>query len=190
MKHKLRPMRHKLGLGLAFWIVIVIVMLPAISRPAAVTEGQAMDQAAIKSVIQFQGILQDTTFPPPTAVRLEILESGDTLTVVPGTAFTVNLPSDTIWNLCFSAPSGLSSPSTPGGAEISGRREKCYEIKYVGGDSSFSAKVGEGMPVLDQLPDTGTVTTFVSADSGATDTASGALRSEDALQLKKVLVRA
>ncbi len=168
------------------------------SAPAA----SAASAAASPRAIHMQGILQDTSFAAPAPVRLEILESGDTLTVVPGQPFGAMLPPDTVWNLCFSRVAASGGSKSGNDAALGrdarsdrddrgGRLEKCYEVRYTGGDTTFSATLGEGMAVLEQVPDTGAAAAGpVSADSAASDTAASEARSEETVQLKKVLVRA
>src|SRR5690606_20427199 len=73
--------------------------------------------------VRLQGTLEDGAFASQAMVRLEVLETGDTLAVRPGTPFQVALPLDTSWNLCFRAP-----PSAGG-------LEKCYVVRHAGADS-------------------------------------------------------
>src|SRR3954467_7440030 len=63
--------------------------------------------------VRLLGNLQDTAFPPPVPVRLEVLETGDTLNFAAGTPFRLDLPRDTLWNLCFSAdrPAAATGPA-------------------------------------------------------------------------------
>ncbi|MEO7426549.1 MAG: TonB-dependent receptor [Fibrobacteria bacterium] len=148
--------------------------------------------------MRFQGNLRDTTFPSGARVRLEILETGDTAEVVSGSPFRVDLPRDTLWNLCFSVPgksdSGAASAGSEAqaaGSETSGRLEKCYEIRYSGTDSAFSADIGQGPAVVVENPAAaGPAAAATAQDSADTSAEASTFKSEDAVQLKKVLVRA
>jgi hypothetical protein len=151
--------------------------------------------------IRITGTLRDPAFPPPTSVRLEVLESGDTLNFTAGTPFRADLPRDTLWNLCFSgmaaagAVTGITAPPTTQGdsadvPDASGRIEKCYEIRYLGADSAFSADIGEGPAVIVEAPAEAAPAAAAPADSAADEAGSDQYKSEEAVQLKKVLVRA
>jgi hypothetical protein len=167
----------------------------AASFSAAFTAGilpaQAAPQAApiVRETVRLQGNLRDTSFAAPAVVRLEVLETGDTLTFPAGAAgspFEAILPRDTLWNLCFSAP------ATPDGT-LPGRIEKCYEVEYHGTDSSFRADIGDGgaAAVVVEAPDTSVAgSASAAADSVESDSTAGIYKSDDAIQLKKVLVRA
>ena len=124
--------------------------------------------------------LDDPSFPPPGPYRLEVLETGDTLTVEPATAFLLNLPDDSLWNICLRK------------AGPEGNFEKCFELRYTESDSIFSATLtGDGVVVAQ--PETVSVDTAqnVAADSSG-GMVSGAVGAEEteAVQLRKVVVRA
>ncbi|MDB5103000.1 MAG: hypothetical protein JWP91_689 [Fibrobacteres bacterium] len=163
---------------------------------SAAAKGAETRPAPVPATIRLQGNLVDTAFPPPTDVRLEILETGDTLGFKAGMPFRVDLPQDTIWNLCFSAAARAPMTAPPAGtpadsAAPTGRFEKCYEIQYRGGDSAFSADIGEGPAVVVEAPSEPAKADAAAArDSTDADSASGTFKSEEAVQLKKVLVRA
>ncbi len=137
--------------------------------------------AGTSSGIKYQGNFVDTAFNIPSSlhtapIRLEVLESGDTTHVYFNQPFTVLLPQDTAWNLCF-------------------RRddlEKCYLLEYHGKDSTFAATLGaNGLVVANALNPDSSASTLDPIDSAANSNASdAALKSEEAVQLKKVLVRA
>ncbi|MDB5048300.1 MAG: hypothetical protein JWO30_1371 [Fibrobacteres bacterium] len=150
----------------------------------------ALGAAHAAGTIRLLGNLRDTTFPPPVPVRLEVLETGDTLNFAAGTPFRVNLPKDTLWNLCFSA-AGTAGDTAAGTAGGAARTEKCYEIRYLGTDSVFSADIGEGPAIVVENPSgAGPAATAAPEDTGAADAESATFKSEEAVQLKKVLVRA
>ncbi|MEO6095189.1 MAG: Plug domain-containing protein, partial [Fibrobacteria bacterium] len=172
--------------------------LAAVCLFAAVTGGIGPAEAAaaekpatpvVRETVRLQGNLRDTAFAAPAVVRLEVLETGDTLTFPIGAAggpFEAILPRDTLWNLCFSAP------ASPNGAPP-GRIEKCYEIEYHGVDSAFRADIGGGnaTAVVVEAPDTTTARSASAVpDSVEADSTAGTYKSDDAIQLKKVLVRA
>jgi len=82
--------------------------------------------------ITFNGIVQEASFAPGEKLNVEILESGEALQTTVGTPFSVVLPEDTLWNICV-------TNSDTAGAE----KEKCYELKYIGAERSFSQALGE-----------------------------------------------
>ncbi|MBW8888019.1 MAG: TonB-dependent receptor plug domain-containing protein [Fibrobacteres bacterium] len=148
------------------------------------------------------GILRDTSFAAGAALRLEVLETGDTLSVAPGKPFRIDLPRDTVWNLCFSAPvdsfraasqnravqeGGISAQG--GRAPSEGRLEKCFEVRLVGNDTAFSADIGDQPSMVVQAP-RAAAPIAAAPDSVARDTGATQYKSEEAVQLKKVLVRA
>ena len=51
--------------------------------------------------ILWKGILKDKSFKASKRVKLEVLETGDTLFVEYAKEFELNLPADTAWNICF-----------------------------------------------------------------------------------------
>jgi hypothetical protein len=169
--------------------------LSAAETPATAGSAPAANAAGL---IRFQGTLRDTSFASGSALRLEVLETGDTVTITAGAPFRVDLPRDTLWNLCFSAHvdslrDSLSENTGKSGG-ISGdapnRLEKCFEIRYLGGDTLFSATIGEGPAVIVANPaDAAPLAAAPAADS-AGQAAPESFKSEEAVQLKKVLVRA
>src|SRR5689334_7024000 len=92
-------------------------------RPAQAAAPQAAP--TVRETVRLQGNLRDTSFAAPAVVRLEVLETGDTLAFPAGKPFEAILPRDTLWNLCFSAA------ASPNGIPP-GRIEKCYELEYHG----------------------------------------------------------
>ena len=88
--------------------------------------------AAARESIIFNGIVQDDSFEAGEKLNVEILETGEALQTTVGTPFSVVLPEDTLWNVCV-------TNSDTAGAE----KEKCYELVYLGSDSTFSMTLGE-----------------------------------------------
>ena len=88
--------------------------------------------AAARESIIFNGIVQDESFEAGEKLNVEILETGEALQTTVGTPFSVVLPEDTLWNVCV-------TNSDTAGAE----KEKCYELVYLGSDSTFSLTLGE-----------------------------------------------
>ena len=80
---------------------------------------------AYSHAIQFQGTLTDADFSDQDSLRVELVETGTVLPIRFQQPFELQLPPDTLWNLCVSADS----------------LEKCYELLYLGSDSSFSAPI-------------------------------------------------
>src|SRR5689334_10948702 len=163
--------------GLAVAAVCISAALTAGIRPAqaAAPPGAPM----VRETVRLQGNLRDTSFAAPAVVRLEVLETGDTLTFPAGGPFEAILPRDTLWNLCFSAPA--SPNGTP-----PGRIEKCYEIEYHGTDSAFRADIGDaagGSAMVVEAPDTSAARSVsAEADSVEADSTAGPYKSEDAIQ--------
>ena len=93
--------------------------------------------------IVFNGIVQDASFAAGEKLNVEILETGEALQTTVGTPFSVVLPEDTLWNVCV-------TNSDTAGAE----KEKCYELIYLGSDSTFSMTLGEKF-ILDERGESG-----------------------------------
>ena len=98
---------------------------------AAVAQEPVPDSLAPQG-ITFNGIVQDSSFAAGEKLNVEILESGEALQTTVGTPFSIVLPEDTLWNVCV-------TNSDTAGAE----KEKCYELKYIGAERSFSQALGE-----------------------------------------------
>ncbi|WP_407451780.1 TonB-dependent receptor plug domain-containing protein [Fibrobacter sp.] len=90
--------------------------------------------------ITFNGIVQDSSFAVGEKLNVEILESGEALQTTVGTPFSIVLPEDTLWNVCV-------TNSDTAGAE----KEKCYELKYIGAERSFSQALGEAFAEPDSI---------------------------------------
>ncbi len=73
-----------------------------------------------------KGVLIDSLFAQSDSVVVEVLESDTVFSALFGKEFQVELPIDTLWNICFSDSS----------------EEKCYEILYLGVDSVFEHSIG------------------------------------------------
>lgn len=153
------------------------------------------------------GTLRDTAFAPGAPARLEVLETGDTLSIAAGAPFRISLPRDTLWNLCFTAavpedgakgpeggsPGAASVPAGPGAAADGGRErarlEKCFEIRHAGPDTAFTVEIGGQPALLVQAP-AAAPAAAPAGDSSAGEAEAAQYKSEEAVQLKKVLVRA
>ena len=110
-------------------IIVLFAAVAALAQePAAETVG---DSAQVAGIV-FNGVVQDPSFAEGEKLNVEILESGEALQTTVGTPFSVVLPEDTLWNICV-------TNSDTAGAE----KEKCYELKYVGAERSFSQALGE-----------------------------------------------
>lgn len=127
---------------------ILVLLLVALPVWSVAQEGVAGSQADVAGeprarTILFQGMVQDTSFAAGEKLNVEILETGEALQTTVGTPFQVELPEDTLWNVCV-------TNSDTSGAE----KEKCYELVYLGQDSVFSHVLGDagvtdssGMPL-------------------------------------------
>jgi hypothetical protein len=111
--------------------IAIFVLLLAILSVAAVAQEPVPDSLAPQG-ITFNGIVQDSSFAAGEKLNVEILESGEALQTTVGTPFSIVLPEDTLWNVCV-------TNSDTAGAE----KEKCYELKYIGAERSFSQSLGE-----------------------------------------------
>jgi hypothetical protein len=179
-----------MGLGAQWRVVWALACLGA-SLPASA-----------RDTIRLRGNLHDTAFAPGSPVRLEVLETGDTLALTAGSPFGIELPRDTLWNLCFSAPRALPAGAAPGtdsvpvqaqpaeGRAAEGRLEECFEVRYQGSDSSFQADIGGQPAVLVTAPEAPAPIAAAGADTLESEAESSQYKSEEAVQLKKVLVRA
>jgi hypothetical protein len=124
--------------------------------------------------------LSDPVFQSKDSLQASILETGETVSVTYGKPFSAKLPQDTLWNLCFNAPA----------------LEKCYAIKYLGKDSTFSLVVS-GDDLVTWFSDSTMETTASLPDSSAdsasimdtVDLASLLASGTEKTQLKKVVVQ-
>ncbi|MCL2206989.1 MAG: TonB-dependent receptor plug domain-containing protein [Fibromonadales bacterium] len=76
----------------------------------------------IPLILTFLGIVSDPDFAASDSLQIEVLETGATVSAHFNKQFKLELPKDTIWNICINS-------------------EKCYELKYLGADSVFSAEI-------------------------------------------------
>jgi hypothetical protein len=127
--------------------------------------------------LRLEGRLSDSDFPPPGPYRLELLESGDTLSIRPDAPFVLTLPRDTVWTLCVrrgEAPKAL---------------EKCFELRYAGKDSLFYTRLGgEGVTVAEpsvETPDSAGPAALPEGIAEIPVAAAG-----EAVRLQKVVLRA
>jgi len=126
------------------------------------------------------GQIDSTTFGSAENLKLEVLESGDSLEIGSNRAFKVTLPTDTIWNICLKST----------------LKEKCYEIVYTGPDSSFTTLLGNQgyiiaeffKDVTDSLKETQLDTLNLIEQSDTNNVQSGKIE-EGTVTLKKVLLR-
>lgn len=128
---------------------------------AAVAQEPVPDSLAPQG-ITFNGIVQDSSFAPGEKLNVEILESGEALQTTVGTPFSVVLPEDTLWNICV-------TNSDTAGAE----KEKCYELKYVGAERSFSQALGEAFAEPDSIVEGEGLPLAAAVDSASATPSSG-----------------
>ena len=76
-------------------------------------------------LLTFLGIVTDQDFAKEDSLQVEVVETGFTAAAFFNKQFKLELPKDTVWNICAK----------------SGELEKCYELKYFGQDSIFSAEI-------------------------------------------------
>jgi TonB-dependent Receptor Plug Domain len=152
--------------------------------------------AAEASALTLKAQFTDPEMKAGETLRLEVLESGDTVRGQVGQVFSLPLPKDTVWTVCAKPLPSLDS--TGHGDSLGNFGEKCFEIKsnaLLVGDSVIEVTLGgpailsldPGSGVADNKPDS---TRPSAADSTLTAEAAGTQTNEEAITLKKVLVRA
>ncbi|MCF0216072.1 MAG: TonB-dependent receptor plug domain-containing protein [Fibrobacteraceae bacterium] len=109
------------------------------TEPTAETTAPA--DTLVKSIL-FKGVVKDDNFAPTEKLNVEILETGEALQTRVGEAFSVQLPKDTLWNIC------VTNSDTSGSD-----KEKCYEVVYLGSDSTFSMELGAPDSLITQFDD-------------------------------------
>ncbi len=131
--------------------------------------------------IQLRGVLSDTAFSAAQSYHLEVLETGDSLRVIPGKDFSRRLQPDTLWTLC--ARRGDSA----------GAYEKCFEIRYHGSDSVFSVAAGRPGrlpdPARNPVPSRHPLLPAGDTIGGVGEDQAGKAE-EESVRLQKVVVRA
>ena len=139
----------------------IFALLLAMLSVAAVAQEPVPDSLAPQG-ITFNGIVQDSSFAPGEKLNVEILESGEALQTTVGTPFSVVLPEDTLWNICV-------TNSDTAGAE----KEKCYELKYIGAERSFSQALGEAFAEPDSIVEGEGLPLAAAADTASATPSSG-----------------
>ena len=116
----------------------------------------ALDSAVAPTTIAFTGILTDSTFRADKSLRVELIETGETIPVKFEKPFHLTLPIDTLWNICI----------------YGAAKEKCYEVYYGGSDHSFTFVISVDALMTryenseeDRVP----VSAFASADSSVAE---------------------
>lgn len=139
----------------------IFALLLAMLSVAAVAQEPVPDSLAPQG-ITFNGIVQDSSFAPGEKLNVEILESGEALQTTVGMPFSVVLPEDTLWNICV-------TNSDTAGAE----KEKCYELKYIGAERSFSQALGEAFAEPDSIVEGEGLPLAAAVDSASATPSSG-----------------
>ncbi|MDR2594384.1 MAG: TonB-dependent receptor plug domain-containing protein [Fibromonadaceae bacterium] len=132
----------------------------------------------IPLLFTFLGIVTDQDFAKEDSLQVEVVETGFIAHAFFNKQFKLELPQDTMWNICAK----------------SGELEKCYELKYFGKDSVFSAEIsGKENVVWYGGTEAGTGGTEQRAQSEANvavDSASvGTESAEQVTELRKVVVQ-
>ena len=138
----------------------IFVLLLAMLSVAAVAQEPVPDSLAPQG-ITFNGIVQDSSFAAGEKLNVEILESGEALQTTVGTPFSIVLPEDTLWNVCV-------TNSDTAGAE----KEKCYELKYIGAERSFSQALGEAFAEPDSTMEGASLPLATAADTASATSSS------------------
>lgn len=130
--------------------------------------------------ILLKATLNDPQFANQDSLFAELLETGEKKSIAFNKAFELNLPIDTLWNLCLQGKG----------------QEKCYSLKYLGKDSVFKITLG-GQALVTWFSDS-TVETIDSIPEGqdsleATPESNidvdQLLSQQSATQLRKVVVQ-
>jgi hypothetical protein len=155
--------------------------------------------ASTTSALTLQAQFADTDFRTGDTLRLEVLESGDTVRGLVGQVISIPLPTDTIWTLCAKPlPSAASQLDSNALDTLRNLGEKCFEIKsnaVLVGDSIVAVTLGNN-PLLSLAPEVAQSGVAANkgkeaaVDSSLTAEAAGTQTNEEAITLKKVLVRA
>ncbi len=95
----------------------------------------ASSVAAATGTVRVDGILGDVAFPPPGPYRFEVLETGDTLSIIPDQPFSLRLPARDSWTLCARGRDG----------------EGCFRIARPGTDTLFTVLLEGGALTPDQV---------------------------------------
>jgi len=123
----------------------------------------------------FLGIVTDPDFATSDSLQIEVLETGATAVTRFNEQFKLELPNDTIWNIC-----------------INSQLEKCYELKYLGQDSVFFAEI-QGKENITWFDDGSTGVESgelrVESEELVTDTISQNTAVEQVTELRKVVVQ-
>lgn len=133
--------------------------------------------ASSAMALRLQAVLSDPDFPAPGPYRVELLETGDTLSVTPGVPFSMQLPRDTVWTLCYRTGAGAQG------------LEKCEEVRGARGDSVVSARLGgaASFTVAEPAPEQEDVAIADAAGEAPATIAGG---DGDAVRLQRVVLRA
>ena len=130
---------------------------------------------ALSLIITFFGLISDPDFADADSINVEVVENGKNTTAYFNKQFKLELPRDTVWNICVSAG-----------------REKCYELKYLGSDSVFSAEI-RGEDNVTWFDDRGLEVEsreLRTEDNESLDsTPETEMSEEQAMELRKVLVQ-
>ena len=131
----------------------------------------------IPLLLTFFGIVTDPDFAGSDSLQIEVLESGTTIAAHFNRQFKLELPKDTAWNIC-----------------VYSQQEKCYELKYLGDDSVFSAEIkGEENVIWFKDGSKRVESGELRVESGGgLDSLSGAeveTPDEQAMELRKVVVQ-
>lgn len=136
-------------------IFIYLLILAVVASAEEIAPGQDSSATQAKGIV-FNGIVKDTSFSVGEKLNVEILESGEAIQTEVGVPFSAVLPEDTLWNVCV-------TNSDTSGAE----KEKCYEVLYLGKDSSFSMVLGGNADTVTQFADGSMESSNASANAPA-----------------------
>ncbi|MCF0223597.1 MAG: TonB-dependent receptor plug domain-containing protein, partial [Fibrobacter sp.] len=126
-----------------------------------------------RSELTYYGVVTDTSFAPGEKLYVEILETGEAIETVVGENFVAKLPDDTLWNVCV-------TNSDTSGADA----EKCYQVLYLGADSTFSMALGGNDSLVSKFDDGSTEVLKGAPENSATnlsDSSAGASKDSTAV---------
>jgi hypothetical protein len=129
--------------------------------------------------LRFTGILNDPEFSGRDSLQIEVVENGALSSIAFAKSFQLDLPQDTLWNLCVRADS----------------LEKCYELLYLGKDSSFAGTLS-GAERITWYDDGSVERAEAKPDTAALDSSAGVdvdslLKAQESsvTELRKVVVQ-
>ena len=139
-------------------------------------------------LLTFFGIITDPDFAKEDSLQIEVIENGATASARFNEQFKLELPQDTLWNLCVQAKAGGEDEGVGSGEQ---GVEKCYELKYLGSDSIFSLEITgqENIVLFEDNSKPFLASNSMHTEDSSIDTIPEAQASEQVTELRKVVVQ-